>query len=295
MSRFKPSLILLSVVLISIYAVPALTYDSYREGSAPTNCSECHISFVGRGALHDMHVGNQNMTGTCNLCHTQTGDIPKTWTSGNAEGEGCRGCHGVDNGTTFGWGAGLRLHHLNANAPPDANGDVCSDCHVSDPAPSPESTLPVYYSRNDVNVKLPCNSTAADGEDWDGDGQGLDNDGDLAYDENDTDCGGQTSVAETLLSPPRALTLLSINPNPVMTSRGTEILFGAPSNQEVRVQIFDVVGRPVFMRTLSVSRGWHRIPFNGEDDNGRPLPTGVYLVRLITGRETALSRMTVIR
>jgi hypothetical protein len=295
MSRFKSALILLIVILTAAYVIPALAYNSYHPEDPEIGCFSCHSGFDGRGPLHDMHVGNRQMTANCQLCHVSSGDNPSTWTSGEVDGQGCRGCHGVDNGTTFGRGAGLRLHHLNAGAPADANGDFCADCHTTDPAPSPESTVPVYYSRTDVDVKLPCNSTAADGEDWNGDGEGLDNDGDLAYDENDTDCGAQTGVTETLLSPPRALTLLSINPNPVMTSRGTEFLFGAPTNTEIKIQVFDVLGRSVFSRSVSASRGWQRIHFNGESDTGRPLPTGIYLVRLTTERETALSRMTVLR
>jgi hypothetical protein len=288
-------LIFLVAMLAGVLAAQVLAYDSYRVEGGAANCSQCHPSFVNRGALHDMHVGNQNMTGTCKLCHTGTGDIPSTWTSGVVGGEGCRGCHGVDNGTTFGWGAGLRLHHLSANAPPDANGDICSDCHTSDPAPSPEDTLPVYYSRGDVNVNLPCDSMAENGEDWDGDSQGLDNDGDLAYDEADTDCGQQTGIMEPLLTPPRALTLLSIHPNPVKASRGTDVLFGTPVNMQVTLQVFDVIGRVVFTKALRASEGWQRTHLKGQDDTGRPLPTGIYLVRIASSREIAASRMVVIR
>jgi hypothetical protein len=129
------------------------------------------------------------MTSTCNLCHTSTGDNPYTYQSGATEGQGCRGCHGVDNGTTDGWGAGLRAHHAAAGAPPDLNGLTCADCHGDDPAPDPENTLPVYYSRPDVAVNNPCIvSSAENGENWNDDAQGLDNDGDLDYEQDDSDC-----------------------------------------------------------------------------------------------------------
>jgi hypothetical protein len=42
---------------------------------------------------------------------------------------------------------------------------------------------------SDVNVSDPCaTDPAAGGEDWDGDTKGLDNDGDLDYDQDDADC-----------------------------------------------------------------------------------------------------------
>jgi hypothetical protein len=151
--------------------------------------------FDGRGPLHDLHVSQ--ITGQCDLCHISTGDVPYTYQSGNAAGEGCRGCHGVDPGgaANFNWGAGLRLHHANAGAPADRNGFLCATCH-NDPAPQPENIVPVYYLRGDVNAKDPCNADAT--EDWGGvfgdpvstpDGIGLDNDGDLLYDAADLiDC-----------------------------------------------------------------------------------------------------------
>jgi hypothetical protein len=154
---------------------------------------QCHDGFVGRGALHDTH---DNMrSSNCLMCHAASnGDDPFTFKSGGSGGlnQGCRGCHGIANGptNTFGWAAGLRLHHKNAGAPADSDGKHCYDCHTSDPAPSPESTRPVYFTNSNVLVKNPClASPAPAGEDFDGDGKGLDNNGDLLYDENDNACG----------------------------------------------------------------------------------------------------------
>jgi VCBS repeat-containing protein len=203
---------------LAVWSTEASAYEQYHPSDStntPDGCYQCHgfagatnptvgtsfedatrfqnDGFDGRGPLHDMHVGQ--ITGTCNLCHISTGDVPFTYTSGDPQGQGCRGCHGVDNGTLVNWGAGLRAHHAKAGAPADQTGLLCASCHSADPAPSPESTVPVYYARSDVNAKDPCN---ADGtEDWGSlspfdptlpDGLGLDNDGDLVYDGADSDC-----------------------------------------------------------------------------------------------------------
>jgi len=174
---------LMAFALILAWMGAAYGYDKYRPG-----CNYCHPGFQDMGVTHALHVGSSQMTTTCTICHFNAGDIPKTHDSG--EGHGCVGCHGVDNGSPGKWGAGLRKHHLEAGAPPDGNGLHCYDCHTDDPPTSPESTVPVYYLRSDVHIDDPCLVATPGGEDWDGDGKGLDNDGDLAYEADDSDCGG---------------------------------------------------------------------------------------------------------
>ena len=51
--------------------------------------------------------------------------------------------------------------------------------------------MPPYYGMADINIDHPCFVDPAGstrGEDFDGDGRGLDNDGDLAHDFDDMDC-----------------------------------------------------------------------------------------------------------
>lgn len=68
-------------------------------------------------------------------------------------------------------------------------------------------------------------------------------------------------------------------PNPFNPS--TEIRFTMPADGFVSVTVHDVRGRSV--RALAEgerSAGDHRVTFNGRDDGGRILPSGVYLVRV---------------
>ena len=170
-----------------LLTAPALGFPDY------SGCSNCHPEFEDRGPLHDLHQGSNQMTNNCLLCHTNVGDTPRTWTSGDPDGQGCRGCHGVDNGTAFEWAAGLRKHHV------DSGVTLCTGCHSDSPSSlRPENTEPVYFLRADVNINDPCLTATPGGEDWDGDGQGLDNDGDLAYDQDDADCSeiGRASCRE---------------------------------------------------------------------------------------------------
>jgi len=279
-----------STILVLLAASSVVAYDAYRMFGANASCADCHSGFVGKGPLHDLHVGNQNMTNTCTRCHVSNGDIPKTWTSGF--GDSCRGCHGRDNGPGFTWSAGLRLHHANAPAPADKNGQFCVDCHNNDPVPDPESTLPTYYGQADINISDPCVSTGAGGEDFDDDGIGLDNDGDLAYDESDSDCGA-TGIGDT---PEFASALrLNVYPNPAIPGV-TRVSFELLSAMDVDVAIYDLQGKLVESHTYPAApSGVNSHVFRGANASGRPLPTGVYLVRVTAGATTAGAKMVILK
>lgn len=169
-----PVLILLFALAATFaWSVPGVSYSRY---SGTPGCDDCHTGFGGFGeSQHDMHL---QMTSTCNLCHVSNGDNPSLKSSGG--GSGCIGCHVGD---------GLLLHHAAAEVPADGSGFLCTTCHPGDPAPAAEGTLPPYYGQTGVNLTSSCETNpSAGGEDYDGDGKGLDNDGDLAYDGDDPDC-----------------------------------------------------------------------------------------------------------
>ncbi|MCK5407209.1 MAG: hypothetical protein KAJ37_07135 [Candidatus Krumholzibacteria bacterium] len=158
---------LLTLSIIVLFIAAAMAYPVYQ--GAPS-CDDCHPGFLGgfSGPAHQLH---SNFATDCMLCHNAIGDNPPL--------SNCAGCHVQ---------AGLVVHHTNAGAPPDGNGLFCATCHPG-MVPAAEPTLPPYYSLASVLVKDPCVSTPAPpGEDFDGNGSGLDNDGDLQYDELDLDC-----------------------------------------------------------------------------------------------------------
>ena len=194
MSKFLFAMGVLGVAIVLDQRASA--YDRYEAGglSNGVGCVECHPGFVNEDTTHQLHVDGGMMSGStrCGLCHMTTGggDIPVyTHQSASNGGQGCRGCHGVNNGTSFGWGVGLRRVHARPTVNPDSQGKRCVACHSTDPAPSAESTLPVYYTNNLCRIKNPCLAKPAPpGEDFTGDGKGLDNDGNGLYDENDPAC-----------------------------------------------------------------------------------------------------------
>jgi hypothetical protein len=83
-------------------------------------------------------------------------------------------------------------------------------------------------------------------------------------------------------------------PNPVLT--GTLIGYELPQAMPVELSIFNAIGGKV--RTLaqgSQGAGSHRAAWDGKDQAGKPVPSGVYLYRLTAGNEQAVKRLVVMR
>ena len=175
-------------------------------------CTDCHGSFLNStstkpnntwpSSKHNVHrrtIISDTGEDYCGLCHVSNGDDPLLNESRGETGflaVGCMGCHGVDpdpgTANNLWWGAGLRLHHANANVGTDNGGLSCVDCHDDDPAPLGEDAVPIYYGGTDINVLDPCNGDGS--ENWTPDGLGLDNDGDLDYDAADSDCSTSAAI-----------------------------------------------------------------------------------------------------
>jgi FlgD Ig-like domain len=94
------------------------------------------------------------------------------------------------------------------------------------------------------------------------------------------------------VSTPRSLTILPNTPNPYADR--TTLRFGMAREGSVKLTVFNVAGRRVAgVEIGSFAAGWHELAFNGRDDNGRPLPSGMYFYRLDAGGETRNSRMVI--
>lgn len=83
-------------------------------------------------------------------------------------------------------------------------------------------------------------------------------------------------------------------PNPF--ERGTSIRFALPEPQDVRLKVFNVEGRLV--RTLLDGKraaGRHVVAWDGTDEGGNAVSSGVYFYRLTAGTRQAERRMTYLR
>jgi hypothetical protein len=89
---------------------------------------------------------------------------------------------------------------------------------------------------------------------------------------------------------------LRVHGNPSRAGTPADLRFALPADGPARLEIFDVRGRRV--RTLvngSLVRGAHHVTWRGDDARGRALGSGVYFLRLSTGGESVVRKITRVR
>ncbi len=101
-----------------------------------------------------------------------------------------------------------------------------------------------------------------------------------------------TEVEEAKL--PFSVELMPNRPDPFNAT--TTIPFQLVTNDKVKIEITDMLGRHVReVYSGILSAGLHEKVWDGRDDRGRDLPSGVYNCRLSVGREIHSQRITLIR
>lgn len=90
---------------------------------------------------------------------------------------------------------------------------------------------------------------------------------------------------------PQSFELKQNYPNPFNPS--TRIMFAVPQKAFVNLAIYDVLGRKI--RTLAAKNyavGYHSITWDGMDQNGLRVPSGLYIYKLVTGNTVLQQKMT---
>jgi len=93
---------------------------------------------------------------------------------------------------------------------------------------------------------------------------------------------------------PMNFKLLGNFPNPFNSS--TEIRFLAPVSGYANLEIFDLTGRKV--KTVidgQINTGENIVTWNGLDDNGNPVSSGIYFYRLEAGNSSQVEKMVLIK
>lgn len=84
-------------------------------------------------------------------------------------------------------------------------------------------------------------------------------------------------------------------PNPVSAS-GTRFAFALPHAEDVTLRVFDVQGRLV--KTVAKARfeaGRYSVDWNGLNEQGQAVTSGVYFYRLTAGKDEATRKLTFLR
>ena len=88
--------------------------------------------------------------------------------------------------------------------------------------------------------------------------------------------------------------LLQNRPNPVISSTRFDFVLGHET--PIRFAVFDVAGRLMWEKEVShLSEGVHSLAWDCADEDGMPVPSGVYIYRLETNTFAGAKKMTVVR
>jgi len=94
--------------------------------------------------------------------------------------------------------------------------------------------------------------------------------------------------------PPPHARLLGVAPNPF--NPGTTISFTVPSQQRVCIAVYDLAGRRLAtLADADFAVGDHGVRWDGSADDGRGLPSGVYLLRLESDRQAQSQVVSLVR
>jgi|WetSurMetagenome_2_1015567.scaffolds.fasta_scaffold110388_3 hypothetical protein len=105
---------------------------------------------------------------------------------------------------------------------------------------------------------------------------------------------GNPQRNETEISRPSSFSLSQNYPNPFNSS--TEIQFSISQSGPASLVIYDIQGREI-RRLLGgdLEPGSHSVIWNGLNDDSKPVSSGIYFYRLISGDATQTNRMTLLR
>jgi len=99
---------------------------------------------------------------------------------------------------------------------------------------------------------------------------------------------------EAQASIPAGFALSPNYPNPFNPT--TRIAYSIPTAQFVSLKVYDLLGRHIrVLISGDVRAGSHTVSWNGTDDGGRAVPSGVYIYRLTTQNFVSTKKMIVVR
>ncbi len=131
----------------------------------------------------------------------------------------------------------------------------------------------------------------------------IDQQGQVAYFSTEYDAEAMVVVVDDLLNPtsaapdiqPAGTLLLQAAPNPFNPQ--TEIHFFLERNQPVSLNILDARGHLVrnLLRSEPRPKGSGKARWDGRDNQGRDLPSGLYMAQIKTLNRTAVTKLTLVR
>ena len=105
---------------------------------------------------------------------------------------------------------------------------------------------------------------------------------------------GETGIEDLSNLVPEEFALQQNYPNPF--NPATQISFALPVQSDVRLMIYDLLGRQVRgLLAEKLPAGYHAITWDGTDDRGRAMSSGIYFYSLIAGNFEQSRKMIIIK
>ncbi len=105
--------------------------------------------------------------------------------------------------------------------------------------------------------------------------------------------GGEGVEEENFQELPKDFFLFQNSPNPVIS--GTYIEYELPTTTNVTLKVYDVTGRAIRILSGGNQPGRYRVYWDGKDNSGNRVASGVYFYRMEAGKFKATRKLMVIR
>jgi hypothetical protein len=93
---------------------------------------------------------------------------------------------------------------------------------------------------------------------------------------------------------PKSFKLYQNSPNPF--NPNTHIRFDLPKNESISLIIYNVIGKEIAqINRNNLSAGSHVINWKGQNQYGDPLPSGLYIYRLVAGNKISTKKMLLLK
>lgn len=152
-----------------------------------------------------------------------------------------------------------------------------------------EPAFTVPHTASTVTIVLKLNAVPGGGASfWQGGG-----DESWAVDNVSVSVSGAPTGVGGTPELPATLVLLPNQPNPF--SFDTTFRAHAPASGSTRLEVYDVNGKRLVGRDVALSAGWQSVDFDGRDDAGALLPSGVYFCRIMSGGQSRTQKFVIAR
>ena len=73
------------------------------------------------------------------------------------------------------------------------------------------------------------------------------------------------------------------------------IMFFIPTEEFVKISIYNILGKQVYSDDYTVKPGLTTLNWDGRDNNGQSLPTGLYFYHLSAGKKQLMNKLTILK